>query len=267
MHSRRGAFSLVELSIVLVILGLLVGGILAGQSLIRAAELRSVSSDYQRFVTAIHAFRDKYLALPGDIPNATNFWEIRSGSSSATGSDLACHQVLNVSAGTCNGDANGILNVNSGWGSYATAERFLFWQHLAKAGLVEGDYSGSLYSTATAESPPGVSTPNAPSARLSGVYWNTSFLSSSNAALLVTGARTNINVLRPRSHSTNYMVLTPSEAWNVDTKMDDGQPGTGRVFVYRSTQAAMLGCATSDAIDASYSLTSTDQLCSPQMIY
>lgn len=69
--SQRNAFSLVELSIVLVILGLLVGGILAGQSLIRASELRAVTSEQARIVTAIQAFRDKYFALPGDMRNAS----------------------------------------------------------------------------------------------------------------------------------------------------------------------------------------------------
>ncbi len=54
----KNGFSLVELSIVLVILGLPTGGILAGQSLIRAAELRSVSTEYNRFVTATQSFRD-----------------------------------------------------------------------------------------------------------------------------------------------------------------------------------------------------------------
>lgn len=68
------AFSLVELSIVLVILGLLVGGVVAGQSLIRAAELRSVSTDYQRFLTATLTFRDKYFALPGDFTMASRVW-------------------------------------------------------------------------------------------------------------------------------------------------------------------------------------------------
>ncbi|PZU43073.1 MAG: prepilin-type cleavage/methylation domain-containing protein, partial [Sphingomonas sp.] len=63
-------FSLVELSIVLVILGLLTGGILGGQSLIRAAEIRSIGVDFNRFSTATYTFRDKYMGLPGDITNA-----------------------------------------------------------------------------------------------------------------------------------------------------------------------------------------------------
>ena len=70
----RAAFSLVELSIVLVILGLLTGGILTGQNLIRAAELRSVVTEFQTYQTAVMTFRDKYFALPGDMTNATDFW-------------------------------------------------------------------------------------------------------------------------------------------------------------------------------------------------
>ena len=81
----RSGFSLVELSIVLVILGLLTGGILAGQSLIRAAELRSVATESQRYMAALNSFRDKYFALPGDMANATAFW----GAQNAT--PATCH--------------------------------------------------------------------------------------------------------------------------------------------------------------------------------
>ena len=67
------AFSLVELSIVLVILGLLVGTVLTGKSLIRASELRSVVSQFQAFHAAHNAFKDKYFSIAGDMNNATQF--------------------------------------------------------------------------------------------------------------------------------------------------------------------------------------------------
>lgn len=82
----KHGFSLVELSIVLVILGLLTGGILAGQSLIRAAELRSVSTEQSRWVTAANSFRDKYFALPGDFRDATKFWNLQVSGSGCTSS-------------------------------------------------------------------------------------------------------------------------------------------------------------------------------------
>ena len=68
------AFSLVELSIALVILDLLVGRVLSGQSPIHAAELRAVTQEEQKFLAATHTFRDQYLSLPGDMTNATAFW-------------------------------------------------------------------------------------------------------------------------------------------------------------------------------------------------
>ena len=90
-------FTLVELSIVLVILGLLVGGVLSGQSLIRAAELRSITAQQQRFVTSINAFRDKYFALPGDMTNAQSFWGVANATPST------CYSTAGTGTQTCNG--------------------------------------------------------------------------------------------------------------------------------------------------------------------
>src|SRR3954468_21990802 len=63
---ERG-FTLIELSIVLVIIGLIVGGVLVGQDLIRAAEIRATVGQYEKYNTAINTFRSKYNGLPGDI--------------------------------------------------------------------------------------------------------------------------------------------------------------------------------------------------------
>jgi|CXWL01.1.fsa_nt_gi prepilin-type N-terminal cleavage/methylation domain-containing protein len=70
---KKAGFTLVELSIVLVIIGLLVGGVLVGRDLIRAAEIRSQISQFERMNAAANTFRVKYNYLPGDIqdPDAT----------------------------------------------------------------------------------------------------------------------------------------------------------------------------------------------------
>lgn len=98
-------FSLVELSIVLVILGLLTGGILAGQSLIRAAELRSVITTTDRYQAAVYSFRDKYFALPGDMRNATSFW----GDQATGPSACADAGITDGTPGTCNGNGDGLI--------------------------------------------------------------------------------------------------------------------------------------------------------------
>ncbi len=110
----RAGFSLIELSIVLVILGLLTGGILTGQNLIRAAELRSVTTEFQTYQTAVMTFRDKYFALPGDMRNATDFW----GSAGGGGQGAACSSANATTGSTCNGDGNGQIN-----GSSSTQDR------------------------------------------------------------------------------------------------------------------------------------------------
>ena len=65
-------FTLIELSVVLVIIGLIVGGVLVGQDLIRAATLQAQITQIQKFNTAANTFRLKFNALPGDVANAGN---------------------------------------------------------------------------------------------------------------------------------------------------------------------------------------------------
>src|SRR5690606_1501704 len=98
----KAGFSLVELSIVLVILGLLTGGILGGQSLIKAAELRSVATERQQWQIAINSFKGKYRALPGDMPNATAFWGVAANGGGGAG----CAQFISTGTETCDGNGN-----------------------------------------------------------------------------------------------------------------------------------------------------------------
>lgn len=220
---NRG-FSLVELSIVLVILGLLTGGILAGQSLIRASELRAVSTEYQRYVTATKAFRDKYFEMPGDFRNATRFW-----ARSNTNADCVSNHGLASAGtpGTCDGDGAGTL---SGAGAATESdERFQFWRHLALAGLIEGTYSG-FGGTGTYGHVVGT---NAPGSKLNNSGWAAQSLSAIYGATTVY-----------RMHYGNFLIfgqpisgtfpqdpnLKPEEAWNIDTKMDDGRPAYGSII-------------------------------------
>ena len=103
-HTQRG-FSLVELSIVLVILGLLVGGVLGGQALIRAAEIRGVLADKDKYIAAVYTFKNKYHALPGDIPNAATLWGLVHANPFNCSTTSTTHPTA-----TCNGNGDGKID-------------------------------------------------------------------------------------------------------------------------------------------------------------
>lgn len=243
------AFSLVELSIVLVILGLLVGGVLSGQSLIRAAEIRSVSTEFARFYTASQSFRDKYFALPGDMTNATAFW----GKSAA-----ACNSQSGTATanGTCNGNGDGQINFGVTGTAGATDEGLQFWKQLALAGLIEGNYTGVF---------------NASGATAFGNELPRSKIS--NAGFLMS------NALNFAGDATAYALdygnfleffslvgrpLKPEEAWNIDTKLDDGRPASGKIIARHwnnACAAADDGSSANNDLVASYRLSANSLEC------
>lgn len=220
------AFSLVELSIVLVILGLLTGGILAGQSLIRASELRSVVTDVQRFQSAVYSFRDKYNGIPGDLRNATRFWTSAGG----TGDDIACIDAQSGgSAATCNGTGDGQVRSTPG---YLYSERFLAWKHLANAGLIEGSYTGKTTGAlGSYGASPGI---NVPASKIGQASWDLFYMSEAGSLTsYFSGTQFDTNML-----TFFYSSMSPENMWGIDTKLDDGSPVYGKVTVTRPSAAS-----------------------------
>lgn len=74
-RNRQQGFTLLEVSIVLVIIGLLTGGIIAGNVLIKSAELNGTTSDIRNYVASYNIFREKYRCVPGDCLYATRYFE------------------------------------------------------------------------------------------------------------------------------------------------------------------------------------------------
>lgn len=244
----RKGFSLVELSIVLVILGLLVGGILAGQSLIRASELRSVQVDVQKYITAAHAFRDKYFGLAGDLANAESIW---GTADDCTGSYLYPATDLR----TCNGTGEGVL---------ITVERYRAWQHLTNAGLLEGRYTGVPYNSSSASMRGGVNIPNS---KLGGAALQFVYIPDIPAAALFAEPKQHALFFLGSMNSTISVpnpVLRPEETWNIDTKMDDGKPASGKWMHYDSDSSTVGTCVTGNvASTADYDLALTTISCAP----
>lgn len=229
-------FSLVELSIVLVILGLLSGGIIGGKSLIRAAELRSVSMEIQGFQTAIMMFEDKYFALPGDMRNAERFWGTE----------------------TKNGNGDGYLEEDA-VANGRESEGFMMWNQLAHADLITGSYTGHSGPNNTYEDIPGVNTPESD---LDNACYHLE-----NATTVDTSREFNLNRQRNYIEAGNHdgvdcddKFLKPEEAWNIDKKIDDGKPATGNLMA-RHYSTCTTATGTLDT-SAEYDVSNTSKECS-----
>jgi prepilin-type N-terminal cleavage/methylation domain-containing protein len=120
MKSQQSGFTLVEIAIVLVIIGLLLGGILKGQELINSAKVKNLANDFRVIPTYIYAYQDKFKSLPGDDVQAAGHV---TGATNAT-----------TPAGK---QGNGVIDGN--WNSPTqTDESYLFWQHVRLANLASG---------------------------------------------------------------------------------------------------------------------------------
>lgn len=74
MRQKQNGFTLVELSIVIVIIGLIVAGVVGGQTLVTQAKFRAIVNDFNKYNVAVNAFMLEYNEKPGDMANATSFW-------------------------------------------------------------------------------------------------------------------------------------------------------------------------------------------------
>ena len=123
MKRNQAGFTLIEIAIVLVIIGLLLGGVLKGQELINSAKVKNLSSDFKNTPVFIYGYQDKFKALPGDDANVAT--HVTGGT--------ACTP---AAAGLC-APGNGIID--GAWNATAiTSESFVFWQHVRLAGLAPG---------------------------------------------------------------------------------------------------------------------------------
>lgn len=238
---KKTGFTLVELSIVLVIIGLIVGGVLVGRDLINAAKLRAVLIDIEKFNAAANTFRTKYNCLPGDCLNATDYF--------GTFASCGAYSVdsPNLSNSTCNGDGNGrVLFINPSdphpppANYYMFDETIQFWQQLSLAGLIKGKYSGFTLAGGGGIDP-GV---NAPQSSLeNGCYSiNYSNLDPVLAAQFLPTSPMYSNVITignsTSENGTGTLLSTCTEglyslpaisAQNLDSKIDDGKPTIGNV--------------------------------------
>lgn len=261
---RNAGFTLVELAIVLVILGLLVGGVFTGQTLIRAAQLRAYTTAINQNSVALLAFKDKYMALPGDMENATQFWTSLGGN----GSDATCQNLEATGLPTCNGDGDNMITT-SVLSGVAHDERMRAWQHLANAGLIEGTYTGkSNGASGTYELVPGKNAYQVRGGTLFDIYSNiTAATGVAGSFPFIGSVRVGVPFVQMHGPNNASNLLTPTDTWNIDTKVDDGYPSRGTFTAPMSSFTPSPGCTDSDnAATAQYAFSTDTNVCTFRML-
>jgi len=141
MKKYQSGFTLVEIAIVLVIIGLLLGGVLKGQEMITQAKIKNVINDFNGTASAYYSYQDRYRAIPGDDVGAAARWPAPAGP---------------TNAGDGNAIVAGAYNVFPADTPTAAQESNLFWQHLRLAGFVAGPTTGAGSGTPPANAAGGI---------------------------------------------------------------------------------------------------------------
>ncbi len=196
-------FTLIEMSIVLVIIGLIIGGVLKGQELISSTRLKGVITQWDAYKSSMNGFLDKFSALPGDYGLATT--RIRA-------------------SGVENGDSGGIIGTSANETNVFTndanaGENLNAWAHMAAAGLI-GGVTVSAGATAQLAASGGV-----PAGKVSGSTF--AILSGSAGA----GGQTSVWARLQQGSGAAAVVLSGKDAGEIDRKFDDESPNAGSVIV------------------------------------
>ena len=209
-------FTLVELSIVIIIIGLLIVGVVSANSLVEAARLNAVINEFKSHQLSYIGFTNHYNAVPGDMENAGAFWP-------------SC----TTNPSKCNGDGNGYVQYDNSVNLQFLAtndELVLAWRHLNLSGWYVGAGTANSYYD------------SAQSFQTMLYYYDITFPHSSfgdNAFFMLIGSH---EPFYPNTFSTwgqrnviylvnpgwsGYPILTTNQAQALDQKTDDGNAITG----------------------------------------
>ena len=194
---QQKGFTLVEIAIVLVIVGLLIGGVLKGQEMITNAKLKRIESDNAGIAAAMFSYLDRYLQLPGDDSKATGRFDFYLAAAPGGAG-------FSVAAGEADGDGDGLIGDGNDWNTLdagnvmvtLSAESSKFWGHLRASGLVPGGNG-------------------ADTTRASNAYGG--FMGVQDGSMDIVG------------HVIIFGGIEGGIARIVEGRLDDGKPKTGRI--------------------------------------
>ena len=200
---KNRGYTLIELSIVIVIISILTGGVFVFRSWQRSSQLKAIITEFYNYREAVTQFQETYGQLPGDLTTASSFWP--TCASPAT---------------LCNGNGDGLITVGGGT---TQDESIRAWQMLYLAGFISQSMSG--VHTTSGQNDIGV---NVPASKLVGAGW---YFDKNLPSTGGGGVTTNFIVIG--GFTSGYVnvgrVLTPIQALSIDTKIDDGRAISGVV--------------------------------------
>lgn len=219
MKSKQSGFTLIEIAIVLVIIGLLLGGVLKGQELINSAKVKSFATDFKNIPVYIYGYQDKYRALPGDQAQAALDSQFPPANTGTTCTPLA--------TGKC-APLDGIIEGN--WNDLgAASETYVFWQHVRLGGFAPG--------TTTIPTTPAHGDGYLPQNAAGGEI---GLMSGSNTAATSAMIDKNSNPIRG-SYVICSTGILGKYVKQLDLQMDDGDPSTGSMLAAPVTGYAIDG--------------------------
>ena len=198
MKRNQSGFTLIEIAIVLVIIGLLLGGVLKGQELINSAKVKNLATDFRNIPVYIYGYQDKFRAIPGDDTQAQS--HVGTAATLCTGGTTVCNP------------GNGLIE--GAWDTLtSTDESQLFWQQVRLAGLAAG--------------PTAAGTDLLPTNSVGGVIGITSGAYNPDP----TAAPNKL----PGTYIICSAGILGKFAKQLDIQMDDGSPTTGSVREFNSS--------------------------------
>jgi len=294
--SKKSAFSLIELSIVLIIIGLLIAGITGGASLIKSSELRSAMGEARGYAVAVNGFYSQYNYLPGDyatavaggIPSSTSTaaYTPTSGTAAASGQN---GKIEFYTASVTNTGCQATTTTTTA--TACASESVAAWNQLVKTGTIDSAMSITYIPTTVAQ----VAGTNMPASKIKFAGWHfdyrtavgtpsnsvgdyTGILAEGVAAapayqnvVVLTGTTTTGAALSSTAASLSTLVngptnlasaaLTGPDAMSIDTKIDDSYANAGKVRGLNPGATTACYSASASA-NASYTVTSsTSKVC------
>lgn len=219
--TSQSGFSLIELSLVLVIAGLVTGGVVLGSNLIKSSELKQVASSINQYKIAYHLFEKKYGQLAGDMVDATTYWP-------------SC---IDNGTNVCNGNGNGTISYSIGKG-----EGLRFWQHLSLSEIIDTNYQGNQVGGLTNED-------NYPFVynRLLRVHYWENIKDKNDIDIDI---KKHVFYQFGDETEFNEPIMT-----QLDIKFDDGKPHSGDIWLL--TDKGSLSTCLTNSVPAEYDINST----------